>query len=137
MPVLALEEIEAPEDFTAQQKIQWDFALKHAPPGLLRSLDRSVLKAWVIAGDLHRQAAAKVHELGIIVRTPQGQPMTNPYVSVLNKQATIMLRAAAELGFSPSARSRVSVENPHAPVASDPFGDLKELPVPGNPTARR
>jgi hypothetical protein len=37
-------------------------------------------------------------------------PLQSPYLAILNKQAQIMLKAGAELGFSPASRTRVQVE---------------------------
>ena len=90
------------------QKQGWTYAIENAPRGMLKKLDRSVLATWVVAEDLHRQAAAMVEKFGIITKAPQsGVPQQSPYLPVLNKQAQIMLRAAELLGFSPTSRSRV------------------------------
>jgi len=100
-----------PEWLTPEQKEGWRYAIEHAPPGLLKRLDRSALTVWVVAEDLHRQATQAVARFGLITRSPkQGEPMQNPYLPIINKQAQIMMKAAAELGFTPSSRSRVSVE---------------------------
>ncbi len=65
---------------------------------------------WVVAEDLHRQATIAVGKFGLITKSPQkGDPMQNPYLPIINRQATIMMKAAAELGFTPSSRSRVSL----------------------------
>jgi phage terminase small subunit len=37
-------------------------------------------------------------------------PVQSPYLSIINKQAQIMVKAAAEMGFTPSSRSRISVD---------------------------
>jgi Phage terminase, small subunit len=36
----------------------------------------------------------------------------SPYLPVVNKQAQIMLKAAEQLGFTPTARSRVQITEP-------------------------
>ena len=46
-----------PEWMSESQKQGWIYAIENAPDGLLKKLDRSVLVAWVIAEDLHRQAS--------------------------------------------------------------------------------
>lgn len=112
----------APEGLTDAQAALWRHAIDNAPAGLLKKLDQSVLMVWVHAADAHRKAAEVVAHKGLIVKSPvKGEPMQNPYLAVMNKQASIMLKAAAELGFSPSARSKVQVsgggskqENPFA-----------------------
>lgn len=122
-PVGAL--IDPPEWMSEAQKQGWRYAIEHAPPGLLRRLDRSVFTVWVVAEDLHRDAALKVAQYGVLIKAPHtGVLMQSPYVAVLNKQASIMLKAAAELGFSPSSRSRVQVAKPSE--SANRFADLRD-----------
>lgn len=104
---------DAPTWMTPAQREGWDYAIEHSPPGLLKHLDRSVLAIWVIAEDTHRQAALKVSATGLLVKAPlTEQPMQSPYLAIQNKQALIMMKAAAELGFTPSSRSQISVQAP-------------------------
>jgi P27 family predicted phage terminase small subunit len=104
---------EAPAWMSPSQREGWNFAIEHAPPGLLKQLDRSVLTAWVIAEDTHRQAAQRVAATGLLVKTPNtGEPIQSPYLAIQNKQALIMMKAAAEMGFTPSSRSQISVQAP-------------------------
>lgn len=104
---------DAPAWMTDSQRSGWAYAIAHAPAGLLRPLDRSALTAWVIAEDLHRHAAEKIAQFGLIVKTPKsGTPVQSPYLSIVNKQASIMLKAASELGFTPTARSRIIAPTP-------------------------
>jgi P27 family predicted phage terminase small subunit len=101
----------APEWMSDSQREGWAYAITNAPHGLLKLLDRSVLAIWVVAEDLHRAAAEKVAQYGLLTKSPNaGLPLQSPYLAILNKQAQIMLKAGAELGFSPSSRSRVQVE---------------------------
>ncbi len=102
---------DAPGWLTAGQLDGWAYAIEHAPHGLLKRLDRAILTIWVIAEDTHRQAAEKLAQHGLLVKTPiSGLPIQSPYLPIVNKQAQIMLKAAAEMGFTPSSRSRISVE---------------------------
>jgi P27 family predicted phage terminase small subunit len=104
-----------PEWMTAAQKEGWRYAIDHAPRGLLKRLDRAALVVWVVAEQLHREASELVARHGLVMKAPHtGQPMQSPWLPIVNRQAGIMLKAAAELGFTPSARSRIAVE-PDAP----------------------
>jgi phage terminase small subunit len=38
-----------------------------------------------------------------------GYPLQSPYISIVNRQAEIMMRLASELGFTPASRSRITV----------------------------
>lgn len=112
----------APEWMTAEQRAGWDYAIAHAPYGLLKKLDRSALTVWVVAEDLHRQASIAVSKFGLITKSPnKGEPMQNPYLPIINRQAQIMLKAAAELGFTPSSRSRVEVKGDDPDEKADRF----------------
>jgi P27 family predicted phage terminase small subunit len=114
-----------PEWFDDSQKAAWSYAVSHAPEGLLKRLDREVMVAYAVASALHRLASTKVAAQGPIVKTKWGiKP--NPYMAVQNKQAVIMMRAAAELGFTPSARSRVKVSKGKA-AGQNQFEGLKEF----------
>lgn len=130
---------EPPPWMNGTQAAGWRYAMKNAPEGMLRSLDRSILAVWVVAEDLHRDAAERVGKLGTILKSKEqknaagevvggGVPYHNPWLAVLNKQAQIMMKAAAELGFTPSSRSRVKVSNPaKGDRTANPYADLREL----------
>lgn len=107
----------APKWMTAEQKKIWRYAIRHAPAELLRLIDQSALVTWVVACDQHRQAALRLSETGMLIKTPNGMPMPSPYLHILNRQAQIMLRAAEQLGFSPASRTRIQLP-PQLPKAT-------------------
>jgi P27 family predicted phage terminase small subunit len=98
-----------PEHLSDKQKEVWRYILSHAPAGLLKSLDWAVLEIWVVAYTTYRDAQAAVLKAGQVIRSPYDMPMQNPYLTSMNKQALIMLKAASEMGFSPAARSRIVI----------------------------
>lgn len=103
----------APDHLTESQKAEWTYFIANSPRGLLKKLDRSTFEKYIISIDLYHQALMAVNKSGIIVKSPvKGEPMQNPYLAVLNKQALISVKLAAELGFTPSSRSRISIEPP-------------------------
>lgn len=103
-----------PEWLTDSQRTVWAYAIETAPHGLLKRIDQSTLTVWVIAQDLHRQAVAKLNasEGAMLIKTPNGMPAQSPYLSIVNKQAQIMLKAAGEMGFTPASRSKVEIDQP-------------------------
>lgn len=109
-----------PEWLTESQRKVWTYAIETAPFGLLKRLDQSTLTIWVIACDLHREAVEKLRGEDddgnvvskLLIRTPNGMPAQSPYVSIANKQAQIMLKAAGEMGFTPASRSKVEIDQP-------------------------
>lgn len=110
-----------------RQKDLWRYALETAPPGLLRNLDASIFTTWVVACDMHAEAVQKVNQYGQMVKSPGSQtPMQSPYVSIMNKQAMIMMKSAAEMGFTPSSRSRVKVDT-KSKSKNNPYEGLRTL----------
>lgn len=116
---------EPPAELSATQQAVWRYAIEHAPPGMLKKIDRSVFTVWVVAADTLEKARAEVARLGLLVKTKEGATIQNPYLAIQNKQAALIMKAASELGFSPTARPRVKVDKPKQ--KSNPFGDLKGL----------
>jgi P27 family predicted phage terminase small subunit len=127
IPAGKLEDRPPPDHLNDAQKQIWREAIKSSPAGMLRDLDESVLEVWVVARERHRDAAKIVAQLGSLLKAKDGGAYQNPYLSIMNKQAMLMLKAAAELGFSPSSRSRVKVAPPKGAGGGNPFADLKSL----------
>ena len=86
--------------------------------GLLTRLDRGMLAAYCQAHALWVEAVSSIARYGTMVKSPNGFPMQSPYVAVANKQVDIMVRIAAELGMTPSSRTRIRIGE-RAP--EDPF----------------
>jgi P27 family predicted phage terminase small subunit len=104
---------EPPAYMSEGAKAAWMYALKYAPPNLLTSIDMSVLEVWACAASLYRQAQEELQATGLIMKAPKsGVPIISPYLSIANKQAQVMMRAAVEMGFTPASRSRVEVASP-------------------------
>ncbi len=119
--------LEPPESFSPAQRILWQVTLKNAPEGMLRKLDAGVFTSYIVNYAEFLEAAKKVDDLGAVVKMPGGQPMQNPYVSIRNRANAQMVKAAAELGFTPSSRSRVKVTA--GKKSKSAFGKLKTFEV--------
>lgn len=101
--------------------------MKSAPPGMLKDLDMSVFEAWVSARSSFLDAKAWVDKLGLVIKNTDGSgTRDNPFMYVMNRQRTDMVKYAAELGFTPSSRSRVKIV-PEKPGSSSTFAGLKSL----------
>jgi phage terminase small subunit len=95
----------APEWMSEAQQKAWAYAIDNAPPGLLKDLDQSVLVVWVVAEDLHRQATIAVGKFGMITKSSgKGEPIQNPYLPIINRQAQIMLKAKPGNRFANNGR---------------------------------
>lgn len=106
----------APEWMDDMQREYWDHVVDSAPRGLLGTMDMGVVCNYVVAAAMHRKAAEAQSKLDegklapMLTKTPGGMPIQSPYVGIMNKQAQIMIKAAAEMGFTPSSRSRISLD---------------------------
>jgi P27 family predicted phage terminase small subunit len=102
--------LDPPAHFDDEVKAVWNYAIQHAPRGLLRMLDSSVLETWCCAHVMHRRAVTEVRKYGMIVKAPNtGVPVQSPFLPIVNKQALIMMRAIDHLGFSPASRTRIAL----------------------------
>lgn len=99
-----------PDDLTDPvARSEWD---RVAPilisRGQVTVVDRGTLMGYCLK---YAQWKALEHEAAnhpFIVRSPSGYPIPNPALGMANKVFGLMLKAAAELGITPSARSRVA-----------------------------
>lgn len=111
-----------PAWLTEEQKDVWASVLERAPAGLLTRLDSEMLEGWVIAYCLRRSAVEKLQAGPMLVKTPNGTVIQSPYVGMINRQTVIMKALAAEMGFSPAARTRISlVDGGEGEDATDRF----------------
>lgn len=101
--------------------------MNSAPPGMLKDLDMSVFEAWVSARASFLDAKAWVDKLGLVIKNQDGNgTRDNPFMYIMNRQRTDMVKYASELGFTPSSRSRVKID-PKGTRAGSPFANLKSL----------
>jgi phage terminase small subunit len=105
---------EPPPDLTESQEAGWRYAVTHMPKGVVKLIDRTMLRVWVEAEDRHNTARMmqamldQDTKLKLLVKGPNGlEP--SPYNTILDKTAQTLFRAAQELGFSPAARPRLRV----------------------------
>jgi P27 family predicted phage terminase small subunit len=114
--------IHPPSYFSDEQKAVWSYAIENAPKGLLKNLDISILEIWVTAYVTYRDANQKVRTLGQVIKSPSGYPIVNPYLGNMNKQAVIMMKAASEMGFTPTSRSKIILAE--ETISNDPWEQL-------------
>lgn len=111
---------EAPADLPEQAVPFWTRAIADAPAGLLKNLDQRMLFAWSVAAWLHSEAIAQLSATTLLARAGKdGAIQQNPLLPIVNRQADIMRRMAVEMGFTPTSRSRISIEG--AEGEADPF----------------
>ena len=120
---------EAPDWLTEDQRAGWTYAIANIPSGLLKRVDCSVLTVWVVAQDMHRRACElqarldATSEAPMLSETPNKMQVQSPYLAIINRQATIMLRTAEQMGFTPVSRTRISMDGTEAFSQGDPATD--------------
>jgi len=67
----------------------------------------------------HRRAAEQFNRSGLLVRNGT-QAIPSPYLSVMNRQAELIKTLAAELGFTPISRARMTGTGPVAEPLTAP-----------------
>ena len=80
--------------------------------GILTTADRAALAAYCQAWARWVEAEERLKETPPLIRTPSGYVQQSPWLSIANKQIELMGRFMAELGLTPSARSRLGLDEP-------------------------
>lgn len=94
--------------------------------------DVAILTAYCSAYARWMEADAKVVEYGLLVEAPRTKvPMHNMYRDIARQERADCIKFAAELGITPSARTRVKGDTPSQPtapaVAKPGFGQLRAI----------
>ena len=76
--------------------------------GQVTAVDRGTLMGYCLKFAQWKALEQEARNHPFIVRSPSGYPIPNPALGMANKVFSLMLKAAAELGITPSARSRVA-----------------------------
>jgi len=106
----------APAHLSDGAKREWRRVAKHLhAAGILAQIDRAALEAYCEQYALWVEAQKKVQEMGAIGKTSNGNLIQNPYLSVANRAQQEMRKWMAELGATPSSRSRVQSINRSKP----------------------
>lgn len=65
--------------------------------------------------------------MGQVVKTKDGNIINNPHLGIAIRQAFIMMRAAGELGFTPSARASLGMIDESQRVGPRLIGAVNEF----------
>jgi P27 family predicted phage terminase small subunit len=109
--------VEPPEGLTESQAAIWCHVMATAPQGILKAIDLHVLLGFVTAADQHEIALQQLARLEAEGHDPlvvqrNGVAVESAYVTIAHKAHLRLLRAAEQLGFSPSSRPRLAPGQP-------------------------
>src|SRR3982074_136570 len=100
---------ECPPELGPVARAEWDRLVDElAVLRMLTKLDRAALAAYCGAYALWAEATVQLQKYGAMIKSPTGFPIQSPYLSIVNRQAEIMMRIASEFGFTPASRSRIA-----------------------------
>lgn len=100
--------IECPPELTGEAQREWDrLTQKLVTRGQVTDVDRGTLLAYCSKYGQWSELEAEAKKHPFVVKAPSGYPIPNPVIGMANKAYALMLKAAAELGITPSSRSRV------------------------------
>ena len=103
-----------PEFLDDMAREQWvEICPKLVASGVMRDIDKSALAMFCQSYSRWRAASAEVGAQGMLIASPSGYPIQNPYLPIANKAFEQMLKIMAEFGMTPSARSRVIAAKPN------------------------
>lgn len=95
--------------------------------GLLAEIDRAALAGYCLAYARWLEAEQEVQKMGVIVKTKDGYPIVNPYLSVSRKAFEQMLKVLPEFGMTPASRSRISAIPQEAVGQESPIERMRRM----------
>lgn len=75
--------------------------------GHVTTVDRATLIGYCLKYGQWQALEETAAQHPFLVRAPSGYPIPNPAIGMANKAFALMLKAAVELGITPSSRSRI------------------------------
>lgn len=115
---------EPPGWLTDEQREVWTESISAVPPGMLKQLDAPALITWILAQAAQKRAALAWQIDGLSVVDDKGKVSLNPDFAAFKAASELILRAGAELGFTPVSRGKVKIADPRKPEAG--FGRFRE-----------
>lgn len=111
---------DCPDWLEDEAKAEWErLAVPLYNLGLLTELDMAAFASYCQAYARWKEAEEFISQHGSIVKTKTGYWQQVPQVSIARANQAMMLKAAAEFGLTPSARSRIIAGNTKAEDAVD------------------
>ena len=112
---------ECPPHLAGEAAAEWVRVAAQMPPGWVGQTDRAALAAYCLAWGQHVESTLLMAKHGLVVKSPSGYPIQSPYLSISKKALADCVRYAAELGFTPSSRSRIQADPPVPDGPADGF----------------
>ena len=79
---------------------------------VLTEVDGMALAAYAQQYQRWIEAEAEVRRLGMLIKSPNGFPVYNPYLSIANSALKTMRQLMGEFGLTPASRTRIDAQPP-------------------------
>lgn len=109
-PVVSDISTHAPKHLSEVAKKEWARMVRLLGCGVLKATDQATLAMYCQAYGRWVEAEAHIRENGAVVKSPNGYPIQNPYLSVANKAMEQMTKLLPGMGLTPADRSRIQSE---------------------------
>ena len=107
-PQLPLAIPACPRNLSQDAKRHWKrFAVQLYNAGIITEIDQSILAALCAEWATWSKAKAQLAKHGLVALTAGGSYKPSPYITISNTALANILRMLAELGMTPSSRTRV------------------------------
>ena len=90
--------------------------------GVLSTVDRGALAAYCQSYARWVEAEEQLKKTPALLKTPSGYVQVSPWLTIANRERELMVRYMAELGLTPSSRTRISLDPP--PDPDDPANEF-------------
>lgn len=98
-----------PSWFNEFQAEAWRHVMENAPPGLLKSVDMSLMVVHCVAAGQLKESTLMLEREGMIEYTIKGESKRNNWQLIQSKAMEITLKTASEMGFTPASRQKVTI----------------------------
>lgn len=107
-----------PHGLTDAEKRFWRAVVAVAPHGVLQRPDEALILQYVRARRIYEEAN-EILMAGPLIRKYGESYRANPAIKIMNDQSDRMARILSELGFSPTARSRLGISDEEADAVDE------------------
>lgn len=110
-----------PAYLSAPAKRMFKDTLKATPEGLITKLDRALLGRWCQNEARIAELEKTLREMGMTFTTEKGYVCQRPELTMINTIHKTQVRIEAEMGFTPSSRSRIEIDVPEETDHAEEF----------------
>ena len=106
------DDVDCPEWLDADARAEWSRVYQRLVScRILTPLDMAILADYCQSYAQMVRAETNIQKYGDIIKTPSGYVQQAPHVGIYNQASKRMKQAAAELGLTPSSRTRIQVRD--------------------------